>query len=129
MGSRAGVGWRVPATLLREGGRESLVEALDRHVDCLLQQLNELLRRSRLLSTGAAHRQRQSHDDSLDPVLTDELGDSREAVLSAGPLDHFDGSSDRAGGVGDGNAGARRAEVEGEDLQRSAEAISLLPTS
>ena len=60
------------AALLREVGREPLVEALDRHVDHLTQERDERLRLGGLLAVQAAHRQRQANDHALRLVLADQ---------------------------------------------------------
>ena len=117
-------------TLLGEVGREALVKALDRHVDGIAEKRDERVGLRRLLTMLTAHRERQSDDNSLGLVLTDQLHETSEPGLGPDAFDDTDRARNRAGGIGDGDAGARRAVVEGQDLQdRSAEAISLLPIS
>src|SRR5262249_62039365 len=62
----------------------------------------------------------------LRSLVGDELGDLPEPARLSGPLDDRQGPRERAGRVGDGDAGARAAVVQREDLrQESASTISL----
>src|ERR1700736_113102 len=128
MSGGPGVGSRLASGLFGQIGREALVKALDGNFERCAQQQDELLRLPSLLSMLPPHRQGQTDDDPLGAVLANELGDSGEPALASRLLHDPDRSRDRPGRIGDSDARARRAVVEGENLQ-SAEAISLLPTS
>ena len=117
------------AGLLGQVGRESLVEGLHGHGESLAEATDELLGLTRLLTLRAAHRERQADDDTLGLMLRDELGDPAEPCVAAGTLDDLERARDRPGRVGDRDAGARRAVVQGNDLQPIAEAISLFAIS
>jgi hypothetical protein len=130
MRGRDGVGcMRRRAGLLGEVGGESLVEALHGDSESLAQTADELIGLHCLLAVVPEHRQRQPDDDALDFVLGDELGDPREACVAPRLLDDSERTRHRPGRIGDSDAGARRAVVEGEDLQPIAEAISLFAIS
>ena len=117
-------------TLLGEVGRETLVEAFDRHVQSFAEAADEPVGLGSLLAGLAAHGERLADDDTLRAMLAYELGQTSDPVVRARPLDDADRARDCSGRVGDRHTGARRAVIEGEDLQDPAvEVISALPIS
>ena len=103
--------------LLREVGREALVVELDRDVDDGAKRLDEALGLGRLLAArrraaSAAGRRRRARRP---PRATSRASSARPARV-AGPLDDAERPRQRAGRVGDGDAGARRAVVERHHL-------------
>ena len=124
---RDGVGgMRCAAGLLGQVGGEALVEALHGHVETARGATDELLGLRRLLAVRA-------RSVSGRPTTTRSASCSRTSSairpsprLVAGTLDDAERPRDRSGRVGDRDAGARRAVVEGEHLHAIAEAISLL---
>ena len=86
----------------------------------LAERLDERLGLERLRAVLALERQRQADDDELRLVLGDERREPVEPRLGRRALDDADRSRERAGRVGDGDAGARGAVVERENLHRAA---------
>ena len=114
----------VPARLLREVGREALVEELDRDVEDGAERLDEALGLGRLLAA-------LPRSVSGRPTTTRSASSSRTSRASsasplsvAGPLDDAERPRERAGRVGDGDAGARGAVVERHHLHAAYGATS-----
>ena len=95
--------------LLRQIGREALVEEHDGDVDGRAQRLGEPLGRARLLPALAAQGQRMTDDHLLDLLLAGEPHDLGEAGLATGALDHTQRARDHAGRVGHRNTGRARS--------------------
>src|SRR5947199_270999 len=76
-----------------------------------------------------AHRQRQADHDTIRALASDQLDDARQPVLGRCALDHAERPRDGSRRIADGHAGAGPAEVEREDLHRSASAIACFPAS
>src|SRR5207247_1287981 len=85
------------------------------------------LRFTRLLAALAAQRQWEADDDAVDLVLRDQFREACETVDRRATLDDAERSSDRPGRVRDGNAGARPAVVERQNLHLNASAIACFP--
>src|SRR5579872_419449 len=120
---------RARRGLLGQVGREALVEEQDGHVDRRAQEIREALRRACLLAALAAERQRQADDHLLRLLLADDPRELLEPRLGRGALDDAERPRDDPRRIGDRDAGARRAEVEGQHLHPSAAATACLPAS
>src|SRR5579862_8524669 len=113
LGRRAGC-------LLREVGREALVEQLDGDGDDVTKRLGEALRLGGLLSALAAQGEREADDDPLGVLVGDEARDLGKARFAPGLLDDREWPRQRPRRIGDGDAGARGAVVECHHLHASA---------
>ena len=84
------------------------------HVDRGAKRFHELRRLVGLRAVIALERQRQADDDPLGALGRDELGELAQARLARRALDDDERPRQRAGGVGDRDAGPRGAVVERE---------------
>src|SRR5690348_2340299 len=116
MGRGTGVEVRPGRGLLREVGREPLVEEDDGDVEQLPQPRRELLARPRLLAALAAQRQREADHDLSDVLGCNQPLQLGETGVRLRTLDDAERPRDRAGRVRHRDAGPRGPEVERHDL-------------
>ncbi len=110
--SPAGGGWCLPGGL---GRGEAFVGGADGHADGLPKLGGEGLGGTRLGAVGTGEGEGESDDDLGDSFALDELGDGSDGVALVAGGDGRAGMGEHAEVVGEGDADARFAGVEGED--------------
>lgn len=100
------------------GGGEAFIGGADGHADGLAQLGGEGLGGARLGAVGAGEGEGEADDDLGDSFGLDEVGDGSDGVALVPSGDGRAGMGEHAEVVGEGDADARFAGVEGEDAAR-----------
>ncbi len=100
------------------GGGEALVPELDGEVEFGAEVFGEGLGLGRLRALVAGHMERIPDHDEGDGVLAQDAGDGFEVRASTGAMEREERLRGVAQGVGEGEADAAVAHIEGEDALR-----------